>query len=243
MKYFIISDIHEDFYSLENVLNFITKEECYKVISLGDNVGFSEHYNFKNTINRRNADKSIDLLIEEKVISILGNHDFNFLNKAPKNSFYLINNITIDQRWLYEDELKTTFNDRSNVNYLDDLDELFIDGNVLFSHFLFPDLSGMLKLTKESIKSLVKTHFLFMDSSGLKISFVGHTHIKFPLIISDNGQEFKLLNTEDEIKLNFKENSYIVFCPPILSYLSKKSSFVSYCDQSRTIKHWCINAN
>lgn len=242
MKYFVLSDIHEDFFSLEMALDFISKETSeYKIISLGDNIGYSSY--FLQSLIKRDANKCIDLLKENNIISLLGNHDLNFLNKLPQNSFYLfsenLENKKNGKSWSYNDEMETILTD-SNKYYIEELKEFFIEEEIIFSHFLYPDLTGNLVLTKETLKLFVKTHFILMSLNHLKISFVGHVHFKTPVIILDNGQEFRLLKSNDEIILNFEENSYIIFCPPLLSYLSENSNFISYCNHTNVIKYHCL---
>lgn len=242
MKYFVFSDVHEDYKSLKNVYKFIVSENItdYKTVSLGDNIGFSSHYYLQDCMNR-NANACINLLKQNKTISVVGNHDLNFLNKQPINSFSLfpqnnLKNKKNDKVWLYQDELKTNIKE-SNINYLDQLNEFFIDSEIIFSHFLYPDLTGNVILTKETLRLFIKTHFIFMSLNQLKLSFIGHTHTKNPIIVSDKGEEFRL-SSNDEIKLNLSEGSYIILCPPLLSYHLKRSSFVSYCNISSVLKYY-----
>ena len=245
MKYFIFSDIHEDYKSLENVFNFIVSEKIkdYKTISLGDNIGFSSHYYLLNCINR-NADACLNLLKQNNTISVVGNHDLNFLNKQPINSFPFFSHNNFkkkinDKVWLYQDEQKTNIK-KPNINYLEQLNEFFIESEIIFSHFLYPDLTGNVILTKETLRLFIKTHFIFMSLNQLKLSFIGHTHTKNPIIVSDKGEEFRL-NSGGEIELNLNKSSYIILCPPLLSYHLKQSSFVSYCNVTSVLKYYNLN--
>jgi putative phosphoesterase len=69
MKILFISDIHGNKYVLDSIKNIIDNEDIRKIFFCGDVVGY---YYFPNEI--------IDFLKKYDVVSILGNHDKNFID-------------------------------------------------------------------------------------------------------------------------------------------------------------------
>ena len=69
----IISDIHGNYEALKTVLKKIKELNCHKIISLGDVVGY---YNQPHLC--------IDLLMENNVTNILGNHDYYLLKNIMR---------------------------------------------------------------------------------------------------------------------------------------------------------------
>ncbi len=74
MKLGILSDIHANPYALEAALSFMKKERVDKVICDGDIVGYSPLVN-----------ETFEILRNEKIECVLGNHDFYVLNECPSN--------------------------------------------------------------------------------------------------------------------------------------------------------------
>ncbi|MHB1454435.1 MAG: metallophosphoesterase family protein [Saccharofermentanales bacterium] len=68
----IISDIHGNYPALKSVIDEIKLIGCTKIISLGDIAGY---YGMIN--------ECIDLCQENKVVNILGNHDFYLISGTP----------------------------------------------------------------------------------------------------------------------------------------------------------------
>lgn len=248
MIFFIISDIHEDYLSLEKVFKIINNEkDLFRVFSLGDNVGFSKHY-LKNEY-RRESNKCIDILRLNNVISVLGNHDLNFLNLKPsipffeysKNSKELDSQIKYQQTsiWLYLDELKTFLNDE-NLTYLREASNYIIENEVLFSHFLYPDINGNLVIKNKLVNKILPVHFLFMEINNIKLSFVGHLHLDKPIIVTSNLEKIEMTENVD-FKIDFEKTSFIIFCPPINSYKSNFSKFVSYNRKLKTLKYYTLD--
>ena len=70
MKYIIISDIHGDIYNLNKVLDIYLKEQCNKLIILGDLFNYGIDLNRNDIINRLN-------LMKDNIIYVRGNCDNN----------------------------------------------------------------------------------------------------------------------------------------------------------------------
>lgn len=213
MKYAIISDIHEDIVGLKNVLRKINGHVADKIVCLGDITGFSDlHHSHTDS---KNADACIDLLKEHCDIIVIGNHDLNTIDKLPS---YLKRHkkakSTISKKtWPYEREAES-FVRIENINFLNQLPEFIIepvkDFNILFSHFIFPDLTGYTIVIPE-IKKELKPHYNFMDRNNCLLSFVGHTHINGFAYSSGSHVNFKEFGFR---RLNKKQ--HIIFGPAIV---------------------------
>src|SRR6056297_1277165 len=175
MKLGLFSDVHEDIESLEKGLAILDKAMCTHLICLGDITGFSnKYYPYEST---KDANSCINLIRKNCSVVISGNHDLFSAKKTsqfragiqyPENWFEL----NIEERkkmlpkeiWLYEDEI---FPDLSpeNIEYLSALPEYHImktaTHKILFSHFLYPDISGSLRKKIDDIDDY-KNHFNFM---------------------------------------------------------------------------------
>ena len=179
MKYVIISDIHEDISSLQKVMSQIEKSGVDKLVCLGDITGFSTYHNVHK--NTKDANACINLLKTNCDIIVAGNHDLNIINKLPQ---HLLRHKEANSRihketWSYKGEINATLSPK-NIDFLEQLPEYFIEitdnFQVLFSHFLFPDITGSTILIPKKKKAL-KPHFNFMKHQNSLLSFVGHSHI------------------------------------------------------------------
>ena len=70
MRIAVISDIHANLEALESALCDMARQEVGPIISLGDNVGYGA-----------DGEAVIQRLISEKIISVLGNHDWACVNE------------------------------------------------------------------------------------------------------------------------------------------------------------------
>ena len=70
MKYMLISDIHGDIYNLNKVLDIYLKEQCNKLIILGDLFNYGIDLNRNDIINRLN-------LMKDNIVYVRGNCDNN----------------------------------------------------------------------------------------------------------------------------------------------------------------------
>ena len=236
MIYNIITDIHEDFLSLKTVLSNIPQDE--KVICLGDIVGFCTPYNL-NFNKTRSANACVSLLKKRLVKSVLGNHDLNFLEQLPKSSkfnypenWYELSimekeELSKGQVHLYKNELKTHLRE-INKRYLSELNDIYIENNILFSHYLHPNVTGDSKL-KDSYKDVL-SHFLFMKRSKTNISFIGHQHVSNAVIINKYG--IKKLRP-NKIYYPEKETLNLILCPPIVRYKDNGCSHTVYDNEKK----------
>jgi len=192
MKIGIVSDIHEDVTTLTRVLRVLEKERCDQVISLGDIVGYDDgHY---GTSRIQDAEECIRLVKESCSLSLAGNHDLFAIKKIPKfkarfsypDDWYSLQleerqRIARGRLWDYsqaEDQIQLTDNSRDYLNSLPEFTIGTFNGlQILFSHHLYPDLSGSLR--KMPIWPLdIWPHLRWMKRQGCQIGISGHTHVE-----------------------------------------------------------------
>jgi predicted phosphodiesterase len=198
MKIGIISDIHEDAERLSTALKLIEKQGCDELICLGDISGFDERYYSYGY--SRNLNYCIDLIKVNCRAIIPGNHDFFHLRKLPDyNSVFDFpkewyelpyvkrKKLSKGKIWLYEkdsivrdiDKFSSLFESLSNK-----LIYQYNNLNILFSHSIFPDLSGF--LTKKPNKIIdFQEHFKLLKDNNCTIGISGHLHPNGLLKISE----------------------------------------------------------
>lgn len=241
MVFTIISDIHEDFISLKNTFNKIDLNENSRTICLGDIVGFSlPHY--ENFLSSRSANDCINLIKKRCFGAVLGNHDLNAISQTPKKSVFEYpedwNSLPNEKKrmvsknniYLYDNELPTNLTHKSK-NYLLSLKEELIIDHILFSHFLYPNITGSSKTQGDDLE-IVKQHFKYMLQKNCSISFIGHLHRHGIRIISTK----KVIDIKEHEKFYLnQEEIYIVICPPIVNIHSSNPSYVNFDNKEMTI--------
>ncbi|MEN8121394.1 MAG: metallophosphoesterase family protein [Bacteroidota bacterium] len=213
MKYAIISDIHEDIVSLQKVITHINRTDSDKLVCLGDITGFSAlHHAHKDT---KDANACIDLLNACCDIIVVGNHDLNIIGKIPSylNRHEKANSNIPWDTWSYKGEANAIISSE-NLDFLKQLPEYLIETadnfQILFSHFIYPDVTGSTIMIPENKRAL-KPHFNFMQRKGCLLSFVGHTHINGFALSRGRHVHFKEFGFE---RLSKKQQ--IIFGPGIV---------------------------
>ena len=189
MKLGFVCDIHEDITSLHKGLDILQSEGCEKVICLGDIIGFSNpYYPFAST---KDANSCINLVKEKCEVVVPGNHDLFSAGKIPEfnagieypDGWFSMEiavrmGLMNDKIWFYEHEINPELTP-DNIDFLRSLPEyriLNIDGySLMFTHFLYPDLSGSLRKRIDDIYDY-RDHFWFMRQNSCILSFAGHMH-------------------------------------------------------------------
>jgi predicted phosphodiesterase len=202
MKLGFLSDIHEDIVSLKKGLELLHKVNCDRIICLGDIIGFSNpYYPFGDT---KDANECINMVRKNCSVVVPGNHDlfsvgripdFNAGIEYPDNWFSLDIASRMDlmkeRIWLYEKEIIPELTEE-NMHYLQSLSEYQIietdDCKILFTHFLFPDVSGSLRKRIDDIYDY-RAHFLFMRKNNCNLSFAGHMHKEGFEVINRKGYQ------------------------------------------------------
>ena len=128
MRIAIITDIHEDYHHLKNVIYKIEKQSCYEIICLGDISGYSiPYYKYHH---HRSAHDCLQLLKDKCSTIIVGNHDLHAAKIIPEIS----PQFEFPKDWYEMDYLqRKTFSDNKIwLHEKDDLDPLYTKDDILF---------------------------------------------------------------------------------------------------------------
>ena len=159
-------------------------------------------------------------------IVLTGNHDLYSARRLP--SYHLEKNIplnwydlTPNERnarsnnilWLYEEEIMPILSPE-NKAFLANLSETkFVENGqsqILFSHFLQPDLAGISRWFPSRVTEF-RQHFKFMEENNANLSFVGHYHPVGTTIVSKLFWSPPCFNTT-----RISQKPRIVLCPPVV---------------------------
>lgn len=233
MRIAIITDIHEDFDNLREAIRLIEKQGCDEIICLGDISGYSIPY--YNYLVKRNAHNCLSLLREKCSAIIIGNHDiyaakikpqispfFDFPDEWYQMDYQQRKSLGGETIWLHEE------NDLDPLYSIDDISFLknqpqyiikkFANFNVMFSHYAYPNISGI-KKDFYTYTDEFGTHFDFMEKQNCSIAFMGHSHAKGIFYITP--KKFRQYRRNNR---NISDTPVIISCPPITRY-RKKSRF------------------
>ena len=254
----LLTDIHEDFESLKAALRKIDKLKVDQIACLGDIVGFSAPYHkFQNS---RNASKCLSLIKSNCKYVVLGNHDMHVAKIIPKHSnifnfpenWYQLNieekqKLCNDKIWLPElNSLDPLLNDK-DIEYLSSLPEYQIiedlNGNLLLSHYLFPNLSGLHK--KFFFKpSDYKQHIEFVKRKNCRFSFVGHEHFEEPWVAKEQKGKLNMVNRSilfpftKTRKLKHSIDVQCIGVPPTVQSIA--AGFCIYNTEQNEIKYYTL---
>ncbi len=242
MKHIIISDVHDNLESLVALVDNTRSLDGVGKICLGDVVGGS--LVGSNPDLGLNANTVIELLLAEGFVTVRGNHDLFHIRELPTHQFYKkypadYFSVSGNDRpnipvWSFRDERSINLNMQSNC-FLKDAPEFRIIEDTLFSHFLYPDLTGAIILNKKMLEIFLQMHFLFMDINNCDTSFIGHLHVETPIIISN-----KRSNNQQRLRVNdviyFDQGvKHIILCPA-LSDAENLFKYVFYDREKRSVK-------
>jgi len=236
----ILTDIHEDFRSLEKAMKVIDSLVCDVVVCLGDITGYSPAF-YRHLPD---ANACIDMLRDKADVVIAGNHDLFTCGRLPsyhqeKNipaNWYDLNveeriSIARDKIWLYLDEVIPVLSP-DNITFLKELNEWEVleDHNrkYLFTHFFRPDMAGIGRwFPFNSLE--IREHFRFMKNLHCDLSFVGHKHPPAPIRVN---RLFWSDPYDETIRLGRHHKA--VICPAIVGerYMS---CFITFDTEKQTI--------
>ena len=239
MKYIIISDLHEDIHSLLKILNSLINRDNIKLISLGDNIGISKKY-YSHIEN--DANSCLSLMKDNGFVGVRGNHDNFHLKITPKQTIFLYpellyNSSNLEKRniknkvWSFCDE-EPTYLTKKNIDYLAGFDEYIIEDKILFSHFLFPDITGSTKLKEIDLRKILDIHFLYMSFNDISYSFIGHLHVKEVIVISEKRGRLNVKNNFFKFEMCCENERFVVFCPSII----QNRIYLEYNSDNKLIK-------
>lgn len=172
MRLAILSDIHEDYDSLLNIIKKAEARGYDSLICLGDISGFSlPYYGYGES---RNAPACLALLREKCQILLAGNHDIHAAGRDPE----LPESIKGQEAWPHQKDLDPGYGEE-DISFIASLplyETLSTPaGKILFSHYVYPNLSGFVKGFYHKAKEF-REHFSFMYSHGCALGFSGHAH-------------------------------------------------------------------
>ena len=162
MRIAVISDIHGNLEAFTTALKDIELQAVEKIISLGDNIGYGA-----------DSEAVIQQMIENRIPSILGNHELACVNKKV-------------YKW-YSGDVKRSLDytlsnlSPSSINYLNGLTVNLSCCQAFFVHGFWPD---SVRHYLHQIPDLELLHaFKQMKES---ICFIGHTH-RLSLVFPEDG--------------------------------------------------------
>jgi len=231
VKIGIITDIHEDVAGLEKALALLEKYQCDEIACLGDIVGYNPDYN--PPLFNRSAQQCLHLVRSNCKWVVPGNHDlfasqqnFHKYNSSERTPCFL--DVTPDvqpkpaKSWTYQGELDNDLNEESK-EYLCRLPLALrpeIPGiNCMFSHYIFPDLSGSKPAFIRKRSELMPVRDM-MVSKGLSYLFTGHMHypgagFAFPERINGFKKQFKAIELTPFGRFTLNNSKTIVLLPAL----------------------------
>lgn len=162
MKIAFISDIHSNKHGLLKVLNHINKVDS--IICAGDITGY---YPFPNEV--------IKLLIENKVISIIGNHDNYLLNgNAPQNANLLVkDSVKLTKKIITKESIKYLKSLPTSLNLVIDNKRVLVCHGSPWDNLeerVYPDYSNFERFNNidSDVIVLGHTHYPMIKNIGNK---------------------------------------------------------------------------
>lgn len=186
-------------------MSLIEKKNIDEIVCLGDIVGFYiPYYKYQST---RNAGECIRIIQENCNIVVAGNHDFFETGRIPDISsgfnypddWYLLDYserkmLAEGKIWLHEENTLQSLISKKEKQFLHDLPEYktahFDDINILFSHFIHPDIIGA-RSDFYMKPGCFDSHLEFMKYNDCELSFSGHAHVQGVTSFSEKGIKFK----------------------------------------------------
>jgi len=223
MKLSVISDIHSDLISLQEVLREIDKQKCDKILCLGDIVGFSPH--FQGYLDGRDGDACVRMVRNHCDYVVCGNHDLYVIRKLPSYHHELgmtedWYSMGMDERvkiggsrlWLYEDEIEDPISE-SSFDFLNELPEKMVidtgNFNILATHFIDPDITGSTRKSPLTRKDF-SGHLKLLMKHNCLAGLAGHAHLEGFALIS---RKHYLMNYYRKHQLSARRQ--VLVTPPV----------------------------
>ena len=192
---------------------------------MGDISGYSiPYYDYLET---RNAHECLALIKDRCKTVVIGNHDMHAAQVIPQKckSFDFPDNwyqLDYHQKralangtiWLHEENELNPLYSHQDIAYLRTLPEyskdIISEKSILYSHYVYPNLSGFCKKVVYTFPDEFGRHFKWMEELGCTISFTGHTHVKGFYVV--NSKKFKQYNYK---KVSLSDDLVCVGVPSI----------------------------
>ncbi len=175
------------------------------MICLGDISGFSDaFYRYRRG---RNASACLELIRLRCEIIIPGNHDLHaagMIPELPAGAGY--------EYWQHENDLDPGYNDEERA-FLASLPNHRVlstpELNILLSHYIEPNLSGLIQGFYSSGKEM-GSHFKLMQEQNCQLGFTGHAHIRgFYMAKPERFRQYSYR------RLHLKDFPAIIGIPPV----------------------------
>lgn len=177
---------------LQEALRAAETEGCHELACLGDIAGFDRRF-YRHEL-RRSASLCLSLIRKNCRWIVAGNHDLAAASRFPvySNGFSYPDGwydmkpeekkeLSEGRVWTYEGDSRNDLGPEE-IEFLNTLPEyinVFADGaDCLFSHYIFPDLTGSTTRYVEKNSQLSEL-WTFMDEIGSVYAFTGHSHAAF----------------------------------------------------------------
>ena len=229
MKIGIITDIHENVLMLREAFKMAVIHKCDEIACLGDIVGFDRR--FYRHDNKRSAKECVNMVKSSCRWIVAGNHDMFAAARFPEysNGFEFPESwfsLTAGERksaacgqvWCYEGDVPNDL-DENDIHFLKTLPEYLVVSDIgfpaLFSHYIFPDLTGSTTRYIER-NSQLSDVWNFMEINKVLISFSGHSHNHFPGFAYRKEIAFlKALNTNPNSSIKLGDEMVVIVLPPL----------------------------
>jgi len=154
MKIAVISDIHGNFEALKSVFEDIETEQVDKIINLGDFINYGPQ-----------SEEVTNFLLENEVLSILGNHENAILYDETLRKFQVHSRLSF---MITKEQLSD-----NSINYIKTLKYFYKEDDCYYVHGIPPDNCSdyIFKLDENDVKEIFSTY-------KEKVFFVGHTHVQ-----------------------------------------------------------------
>jgi predicted phosphodiesterase len=229
MRIGIITDIHENVEMLQESIRLAAVHKCDELVCLGDITGFDQRfYRYSNT---RSAKACVELIRSNCRWIAAGNHDLHAAGTFPSYSngfaypedWFKMNiegrkTVSRGRVWCYEGDSPNDL-DEDELVFIRKLPEQILvnvnDITCLFSHYIFPDLTGS---TTRYVKrnTHLKEHWEFMNHFKVKYSFCGHFHNFFAGFAYKTINPFsKAIHSIPHNSFNLGDERVIIVIPPL----------------------------
>jgi predicted phosphodiesterase len=229
MKLGILTDIHEDTEMLQEALRLADTNKCDELVCLGDIAGYDRR--FYKYIRKRSAKLCMNLIRSNCKWIVAGNHDLFAARRIPvySNGFVYPGNwysMNEEERksasqgkvWSYEYDDPGDL-EEEDIEFLKSLPEFITASinslSILFSHYLYPDLTGSTTTYIERNYQL-KEAWKFMDKHQTKYTFHGHSHGSFAgFAYRDSISFLTAFHSIPDSSFNLGEEMVIIALPPL----------------------------
>lgn len=170
MKLAVFTDIHGNLEALKTIINDIKSKNVDEIICLGDTIGLGSE-----------SKECLDLIIENNIKMVLGNHELCALYGTDIDSSINSNVQKEHYKWIRE-SLTTKEIDflkkcplyyEYNISY----NNIIKNKKIIFSHYLLEDTSKLYPFEKNNLKNDVN---LWIKYNNEDITYiVGHLHKSF----------------------------------------------------------------